>query len=122
MSRTGFLKPSHLAKAGQVKGPEGSQKGPGWEMLSPGTEVHSKRRPEAANNAVCPQVPPEARPLLPLPRGPWPAVHAQQAQPAHSSEALHSPSRLQSNWEAALPRPEAANSEALASLLREFVP
>lgn len=33
---TGFLKPSHLAKAHR------SQKGPGWEKLSPGTEVHSR--------------------------------------------------------------------------------
>lgn len=36
VSRTGFLKPSHLAKAPR------SQKGPGWETLSPRTEVHSR--------------------------------------------------------------------------------
>ena len=109
VSRTGFLKPSHMAKAPR------SQKGPGWETLSPRMEVHSKRRPEAPNNAVCPQVPPEARPL-PSPRGPWPAVHAQQAKPARPSETLHSPGRLQSNREAALSRPEAANPEAPTSL------
>lgn len=108
LSRTGFLKPSHLAKAHR------SQKGPGWEKLSPGTEVHSKRRPEAPNNAACPQVPQRPDHLCP-----FPGDRGQPSTPSRPSllthPRLHSPGRLQSNWEAALPRPEAANSEALLS-------
>lgn len=76
VSTTGFLKPSHLAKA------FGSQKGPGWEMLKPGTKFiprESLKLPAAA--WFTPKSPQWLDHLCLFPGDRQPALHTQQARP-----------------------------------------
>lgn len=76
VSTTGFLKASHLAKA------FGSQKGPGWEMLKPGTKFiprESLKLPAAA--WFTPKSPQWLDHLCLFPGDRQPALHTQQAGP-----------------------------------------